>query len=315
MRCRCGEANQIMSKSAWMTYDGPKPVLPLSDTEHSAVAFAWRALTAVAEVEDLWEIVVQNYMELESTLLRSALQSMVGAGRGHSQGQDERLRITRPLSNLLSSCRAYFDQVKRNLRAADCGDFADTFKQLASREYDANPSYAFMEALRNYAQHCGLPLHGTTIGGSWSLIETERGLEKGTYRFSASASIALDKLQADPEFKNSALAKFAGRDRLDVARLTREYIESLSQVQADLRDEMAASVTGWKGAVRSLLAQYAIAAECEPHFIMIGEYSGAEPSRGTQLFEGMLSRIEEMSKRNPALINLSRRYVSTELAE
>ena len=203
----------IMSKSAWITYDGPKPVLPLSDTEHDFVDFAWRALTAVAEIEDLWEIVIQNYQDLESTLLQSALQSMVGEYQDHRQGQDERLKITRSLSNLLSSCRAYLDQVRRNLKEAESDDTAKKFKLLTNREYDGSPSYAFMEELRNYAQHSGLPLHGTTIGGSWSLIETERGLEKGTHRFSATALIVLDKLRANGKFKKGTLDKFPGQGR------------------------------------------------------------------------------------------------------
>lgn len=304
-----------MGYSAWMSYGGLKPILHLSDAEYSAVAFAWRALAAVAEIEDLWEIVIQNYVDLEGTLLRSALQSMVSDSNGHSQGQDERLRITRLLSNMLHSCRAYIYQVERNLKGAGREDTAEAFKRLVTQGKRNNSAFAFMEALRNYAQHYGLPLHGTSVGGSWSLVETKRGLEKGTYRFSASASIALNKLSADPEFPKSALARFPNQDRLDVARMAREYIEALSQIHDDLRHEMSASVAEWKDAIRALLERYAANANCTPAFILIGEYSRDEPSKGTQIFEDMLGRIEEMVRRNRVLTNLHRRYVSNELTK
>ena len=75
---------------------------------------------------------------------------------------------------------------------------------------------------------------------------------------------------------------------------------------------MATSVAGWKDAIRSLLKRVPQAAGREPLFILMGEYSSDQPNHGTQIFEGMLAGIEEMSRRNPALINLSRRYVSTE---
>lgn len=303
-----------MSKSAWMTYDGPKPVMPLSDQEYSSVAFAWRALLAVSTIEDSWEIVVQNYMEFEQTILRSALEGMVGADRDHSQAQDERLRFTRAFANLLSSCRAYLDQSGRELKRADCTEYAETLRVFAKREYDEKRSYALMEELRNYAQHRGLPIHGLTTGGSWSLIENNGRKEKGTYRFFAQATVTLTNFKDDSRFRK-VLSRFPNDNKLNVTRLTREYVEALSQIHADLREEMASSTSAWKDEIRALLKRYALAADCTPAFILVGEYSDASPGLGTQMFEEVISRVEEMSRRNGALTNLSRRYVSTELAD
>lgn len=304
---------KCMQYSAWMTYDWPKPVLELAESDFNGLIFSWRGLAAVANIEDLWEIIVQNYVDLESNFMKSALHSMVRDDGDHGFGQDERLKVARILSNLLSSCRSYLYQVPRHLAAANSEGAVTAFRDMTHREYDSCPSYAFMEALRNHAQHYGLPLHGTTIGGRWSFIETEHGLEKGSHRFSASATITLDRLRSDPDFKKSVLAQFQSQDSLDIVRLTREYIEALSRIHEDLRQEMSESVAGWKSKVRTVLARYAKEAGCRPHFVMIGEFLKNEPGRGVQIFEDLLVRVEQMVRRNRPLVNLPRRYVTTEL--
>ncbi len=50
-------------------------------------------------------------------------------------------------------------------------------KSLFSSEYDNNPEYKFMEELRNYSQHEGIPVKWTTLNCSATESDDERNIE------------------------------------------------------------------------------------------------------------------------------------------
>src|SRR3546814_19996942 len=79
-----------------------------------------------------------------------------------------------------------------------------------------------MEALRNYAQHRGLPLHGASFDAKWMGNLDEGDDDKGLLRHVALASINLAKIKGDKKFSAKLLAEIDGDlEHLDVATLTR----------------------------------------------------------------------------------------------
>lgn len=70
------------------------------------------------------------------------------------------LNINRYILNFLSSFRTFLDHTETNLkrRYGDGTEQVQRFKEACVKEYDSEFAYRFLYRLRNYAQHCGMPI-------------------------------------------------------------------------------------------------------------------------------------------------------------
>src|SRR3546814_9280493 len=81
--------------------------------------------------------------------------------------------------------------------------------------------------------------------------------DKGLLRHVALASINLAKIKGDKKFSAKLLAEIDGDlEHLDVATLTREYIEALGGVHDGLRKLLNGALAEWKSTVRDAIARY-----------------------------------------------------------
>ncbi len=303
-----------MAYYLWKAVIGRVPKVEITKVEHDEIIAAWRAIGAVVEIEEEWDCLVQNYIELEMELLRSAMHSMVLNHETYHEFQQIRLGFSRRLSNLLQSCRSYLDHTPHHLNKLEGHAFADPFKKLTNAAYDGNFGYRFMEALRNYAQHRGLPLHGASFDATWTGNLSDDA-DKGLLRHVVLASISLAKIKGDKKFSAKLLAEVDGDvEHLDVATLTREYIEALGGVHNDLRKLMNGAVAEWKAVVRKALARYAEANEGNVIGLSVAEFNenGTVKSH-INVFDDLLLRLEKLNRRNGSLVNLRRRYVTNEI--
>jgi hypothetical protein len=170
-----------------------------------------------------------------------------------------------------------------------------------------------MDAMRNYAQHRGVPLHGSTWSAQW-IGEKDTNEAKHQLRHIVTANVDLDKVRQDKKFKAAVRKEIEYADHLDVGTLTREYIEALGWVHSELRKAMKESVAGWKDTVRGAIARYADANGGNVVGLAAVEFTddGRLVSQ-MNIFEDMLDRQERLARRNRNLVNLRRRFVSNEL--
>src|SRR3546814_12376094 len=78
--------------------------------------------------------------------------------------------------------------------------------------------------------------------------------DKGLLRHVALASINLAKIKGDKKFSAKLLAEIDGDlEHLDVATLTREYIEALGGVHDGLRKLLNGALAEWKSTVRGAI--------------------------------------------------------------
>jgi len=86
--------------------------------------------------------------------------------------------LNRRLSNLLSSIRLFLDHSEFAFKRkyGKKSEEVEAFKKYASEKYDSSFSYRFVYKLRNYVQHCGIPI------GSANSIEDDSGF-RATYWF------------------------------------------------------------------------------------------------------------------------------------
>jgi hypothetical protein len=64
----------------------------------------------------------------------------------------------RHVLDFLFAVRTYLDHSERRAKHEADPDVADDFKRLTGKFYDEIFSFRFMYRLRNFAQHCGMPV-------------------------------------------------------------------------------------------------------------------------------------------------------------
>lgn len=124
----------------------PSLRLELTDHEFKRITLSASAVLATVKIEEEWDILVQNFIELEMEMLSSAMNSMVVGAINYHAFQDTRLKFARRLGNLLSSCRSYLDHAPHNLGELSEVDLATAFKGFANEAYDAHFGYRLMGA-------------------------------------------------------------------------------------------------------------------------------------------------------------------------
>jgi len=282
--------------------------LPISEQRFKALKEAWSNLKHFAHIEEEWDAVVQNYVELEKTLIEAALRDMVVSDKDYFTFQEARLRFCVRLSNLLSTCKAYLDHTPQHLGLiAPRYPYVEEFKTFASVEYDKRFGYRFMEALRNYAQHRGLPIHTTQYNSAW--VE---GGENGMLSHSVATHVSLNILRRDKDFKRSVI-KDVAEDRLHTEPLVRDYLEGLSAVHVSMRQRLSEPFEAASKTVREAIAEY-IAAAKEGDAIAIHAIELEPPNTWLQqvpLFEELIQVTEKLRRRNRPMVNLKRRFVTS----
>jgi hypothetical protein len=76
--------------------------------------------------------------------------------------------LNRLILNLLALARMFLDHTEYDLKGKygkTSPEFVD-FKNMCSQKYDANFSYRFAYKLRNFVQHCGMPIGSIEISSS-----------------------------------------------------------------------------------------------------------------------------------------------------
>lgn len=304
-----------MAYYLWKAVLAREPKIEITKAEYEEIIAAWRAITAIVEIEEEWDCLVQNYIELEMELLQSAMHSMVRNRESYHEYQQIRLGFSRRLSNLLQSCRSYLDHTPHHLNKLEGHAFTEPFKKLTNAAYDGHFGYRFMEALRNYAQHRGLPMHGASFDASWTEIFTEGRREKGLLRHVVLASINLAKIKGDKKFSAKLLAEVdENLEHLDVATLTREYIEALGGAHNELRQLLSGALAQWKTTVRDAIARYAAVRDGNVIALSAAEFKENDTVKASiNIFDDLLVRLERLTRRNGSLVNLRLRYVTNEI--
>ena len=145
---------------------GITAIRDLSDEEYQDYRKASDSLFEFSRDEQLYTIVLLNHDDFLGILKRYS-QEYARNQRAVNWILIERmsLDINRLLLNFLSSIRTFLDHTQTRLtkRYGAQSDRLKRFKEACSESYDANFSYRFLTKLRNYSQHCRMPLGKLTL--------------------------------------------------------------------------------------------------------------------------------------------------------
>jgi hypothetical protein len=279
--------------------------IKITSKEFESLKRAQSILVNARAIEEKYDILISNYIDLEKFILSTTVEFMIRKDLDYSDFFDLRHRLNVHMVNFLTSARLYIDQLNRNVKGSIPLEkkVDEKVNRLKSKEYDTNQDYQFMEALRNYVQHCGLPVHLTNYNLS------KRGSKKNDFfEYILSFYAVTVYLKKDERFKKGVLQGYG--EEIDLKASIRGYVESLNKIHESIRGMIKLTV----------LKARTILERSHRNFKKINSralsslYAFKDDEKG-QVFSIPLildwdnNRIC-LQKRNKTLTNLKKRYVS-----
>lgn len=231
---------------------GHVPELPISDAQFDAASQSRVVLAAAFALEESYDLLIGNYVEVEQELLTATASNAVRDLNEYHDFFELRSTINRRVVNLLTATRLYLDQAPQRL--SDCATEPDKarseFKQRTHDHYDTTFGYRFLEALRNHVQHCGLAVHRLSLGKKWIGEGESRELELSIRPFAER-----HYLGADTGFKATILEEMP--EKVVLTLVIREYLQCIGDLHKLVRSHVAERVKVARQTIQDHLSNYA----------------------------------------------------------
>lgn len=291
---------------------GPHHFLDATQAEAETLCAAMAALRDAVAIEQKLDLLLSNLIEFERELAERALAMMYRGFQSVHGLLDDQLAFGQRLLNLLSAARTYADHVKHHVKRLHPGDATAVaaVEDALNKQYDTSFAYRLMEALRNYSQHRGMPLHGFSYDRRW--ID-----EDGGRRMENNVRLTLDAamLAADGRFKPATLKELEAEPKgMDLKRLVREYVGGLATVHGVVRDTIDEVVTAAETLVVEWRARYAtVAGLAQPPvgLAVVRRHGSGRSSNLTGLADTAIGYLELLRSRTGQIVNLASQSLST----
>lgn len=135
-----------------------KGLIELNKREYQECVQATNNLNTLWLDSKVFLIAVWNFLDLEQEFEKCS-KAFTVKDKNYFR-RDPYLNLNRYILNLLAAVRTYLDHTETSLnrKYGKGSDIFRKFEELTSQVYDNNFSYRFLYKLRDYAQHCGMPI-------------------------------------------------------------------------------------------------------------------------------------------------------------
>jgi hypothetical protein len=212
---------------------GHAPSIAITDDQFDAIKAARVVLSAAFALEESYDLLIGNYVEVEQELLAAAAVNAARNKDAYDDFFELRATINRRVVNLLTTARLYLDQAPQRLAtcAKDPQAARAELKTRTNEHYDALFGYRFLEALRNHVQHCGLAVHSISIKNEWVETGGIRMREISIQPFASRSDLA-----EDAKFKPSVLKETP--EKVVLTHVIREYLQCLGDIHKLVRSHV-----------------------------------------------------------------------------
>lgn len=136
----------------------------LSDDEANRYSAAIATFRAVTE-RNTFVLLQRHHHRLEATVAAFANLERLGGSFRNVDKRAVNITLMGEIVDWLAAGRLYTESTRDfMLRQFGHGAQLERFKSATSSAFDGFAGYRFMYNLRDYTQHCGPPLGGTTVG-------------------------------------------------------------------------------------------------------------------------------------------------------
>jgi hypothetical protein len=236
--------------------------LTLTDAQVERFSVGIRALFQRERETHLFEIFTGNLREFESLLLkvREGLEQKRISDRDLAPIQREADRRVLNVLTAMRTCLDHWETILTRRHGKDSPEAA-RFKDACSREYDRHFAYRFAYKLRNYAQHCGLPVGDIRLvsrsrvflldpsgGPTKRMVSPSKDRDEAVFRFRRSD--LLDEYDGWGTLHAELAARHAD---IDVARQLRAMAQALNRINVKVLAISARRVRAHASYLRGLM--------------------------------------------------------------
>lgn len=224
----------ILGSIASVTIDG---------ADYESLHRAREGLSGLLAIEEKYDLLVRSYVSFERVIHELALSNLMFSESSWSDFIDHMQAVNLELMSHLAMCRTYVDHVPQNLNGVfgPSSSQAEQFKEATSHEYDAVLGYRVFYALRNYVQHCGLPVHSLTFSSRWL-----RDGENADCVHAVEPYLSTVALAKEGGFKSKVLAELHGiGEKVDIRPLVRENMSSFGRLHKLVRLTVNSQSKDW----------------------------------------------------------------------
>ena len=297
-----------------VTLGAHKPV-SIPKARYDSIVKAKAALLVCLFIEEKFDLVVENYLELEMALLECTLRYLAHPRLDSRRAATDRALFNRRLVNLLSSAVTYAKQVEeRHAPAVLSPDDASVIKAAFSKQRGNRLGYRAMNLLRNHALHYDVPVH--LVEYPVRHVERESG---NVVAFTVSPCLRPSDLRLNTGFSRPVLRELeALGESVELKPLLREYVEGLWTVHAQMRELVAQSIRTWEATLELANKTFLAGGNDERSAFLLSAVAlrddGTEEAsvHVTAPFNEYRRFLEA---KNAGLDNLSLRYVTSETSD
>jgi hypothetical protein len=294
-----------------------KTFIQITESEFLDIEAAKDGLLQALFIEEKFDLVIENLLDLESTMLNSAMRGAYLHDQDWESYQEERGLLNRRLINLLTAARIYIDHVKHHVKRvfSDAHEEASApdLKNLFSREYDARLGFRAGEALRNFVQHRGFPVHGITF----EMRRMDRaGEDLANLRCGLSPYLLPEELREDGDFKKSVLKELELLgNKVDLKMLVRDYVEGIANIHNDIRERVQPRVDRWEEKITAAIVLFKQESPEEGVIALsaIKRNDDGQSLRTVQIFAEFMEYRRTLRKKNSSFQSLGKKYITSEV--
>lgn len=284
----------------------------IDEANYNSIRTAKRLLSGALTLEQKFELVISNEIEMEKTCNSIALESFQ-RHYDYDSMQDGILVVNQRVNNVLASCRGYLDQMAHHTSELEvlCPGLFACFKQATAKQYDQHASYRLAEALRNHALHQGFAIGQLRTGSEQ--IKLRNG--EDAVSFSVQAFVDVAALQENSRTKPIVVEYLRNlTEQVDARPVLREYVASLARIHAELRVQLSALVTEAEKTLNLAIDNFQKASS-EESVIGLAAVRLAETGVAIEkiaIFREFMERRRRLELRNANFENLAGWHVSSE---
>ena len=227
-----------------------KKEIEITEAKYLELKNSQSILMHARAIEETYDLVITNYLEFESKLYELSLDYLVHLQKDYFDFYKTRSALNSKLISLLTSVTLYRDTLKQHVKT--CLPQQHDIKSKIDKLFEThrkNTDFLFMEKLRNHIQHFGLPVHNVTYHGNVTSLDEDRMIEYSIEIESFSESLFFDKKMREI-FENKIETK------VDLKKLTRIYIETIGEIQIQIREFIKENVNKNRKIIESAHKQY-----------------------------------------------------------
>lgn len=285
---------------------GGHPFIEISHDEYLSILKAAQRLIVGNEIEDVFDVLIANYVEFEKEVLSIAVEESILL-QAPEQLFDHKLTLGRRLTNVMTAARAYRDQMPSLMKGLDAAYGKAEFEKLLSEQYDARFGYRLMEALRDHAQHVAQPVERMTV--------CRRRTKEEGFESRIEISISRDELLADKGLKASFRREIAQDDAKGYRLLPalRGYVAGIGAAHEKLRSEGLRCIDDARASVEQAWETFRNAEGSKGKLTGVGvveRRANGTFAASQELSTNLVSRLRKLQSKNAMFVNLDRRYVT-----